>query len=171
MISVGHRTGLFDAMRDSLPATSRDIAERTGLNARYVREWLGALLTAGVVEFEPVTKQFFLPPEHAGYLTPVAGADNIGVFAQYIVALGGVPHDVATPQNAGGSVPDTQVGFRVSTANEMQNERHRGQDKKNVNQSTGHVKNNPPTNPGNHQNDKRYYVAAHKTSRTAPKGH
>src|SRR4029077_5232476 len=79
MISVGHRTGLFDAMRDTLPATSRDIAERTGLNARYVREWLGALLTAGVVEFEPVTKQFFLPTEHAGYLTRVAGADNIGV--------------------------------------------------------------------------------------------
>jgi hypothetical protein len=33
-----------------------------------VREWLGALLTAGVVEFEPATKRFFLPPEHAGYL-------------------------------------------------------------------------------------------------------
>jgi hypothetical protein len=81
-----------------------------------------------------------------------------------------MPHDVATPENAGGSAPVAQVGFRESAANEMQNERHRGQDKKNVNQSTGHVENNPPANPGNHQNDERYYVATHKTSRTAPKG-
>jgi hypothetical protein len=82
----------------------------------------------------------------------------------------GMPHDVADPQNVRGSAPDAQVGFRVSAANEMQNERHRGQGKKNVNQSTGHVKNNPPANPGNHQNDERYYVATHKTSRTALKG-
>jgi len=78
MISVGHRTGLFDAMRESLPATSRDIAERTGLNARYVREWLGALLTAGAVEFEPVTKQFFLPPEHP-VISPLSPERTISV--------------------------------------------------------------------------------------------
>jgi hypothetical protein len=80
----------------------------------------------------------------------------------------GMPHDMATPENAGASAPDAQVGFRVSAANEMQNERHRGQDKKNVNQPTGHVKNNPPANPGNHQNNERYHVATHKTSRTVP---
>jgi hypothetical protein len=77
MISVGHRTGLFDAMRDYPPATSEDIALRAGLNERYVRECLGALLTSGVVEFEPSTRHFYLPSEHAGYLTRAAGADNI----------------------------------------------------------------------------------------------
>ena len=43
MISVGHRTGLFDAMADSGSATSGQIAGRTGLQERYVREWLGAM--------------------------------------------------------------------------------------------------------------------------------
>ena len=53
MLSVGHRTGLFDAMSASPPATSGEIAARAGLNERYVREWLGAMVTAGVVDVDP----------------------------------------------------------------------------------------------------------------------
>jgi hypothetical protein len=49
-----------------------------------------------------------------------------------------------------GSSRDAQVGFRVSAANEMQNERRNGKDKKNMNQPTRHVKNNPAANPSNH---------------------
>ena len=47
MISVGHRTGLFDTLRTLPPATSEEIAARAGLNERYVREWLGAMVTGG----------------------------------------------------------------------------------------------------------------------------
>ncbi|MHC4570306.1 MAG: transcriptional regulator, partial [Planctomycetota bacterium] len=50
MISVGHRTGLFDTMRGMAPSTSTQIAEAAGLNERYVREWLGAMLTGDIVE-------------------------------------------------------------------------------------------------------------------------
>ena len=84
MVSVGHRTGLFDAMSKLPPATSEEIAIQTGLNERYVREWLGAMTTAGVVEVDPSTLRFSLPPEHAAFFTRVAAADNIAVFAQYI---------------------------------------------------------------------------------------
>ena len=55
MISVGHRSGLFDAMSEMAPATSSEIAARTGLNERYVREWLGAMVTGKVVEVNPAT--------------------------------------------------------------------------------------------------------------------
>ena len=41
MLSIGHRTGLFDAMADLRPSTSAQIAATAGLNERYVREWLG----------------------------------------------------------------------------------------------------------------------------------
>ena len=58
MVSVGHRTGLFDAMRTLPPATSAEIAAQAGLNERYVREWLGAMVTAGVVEVDPATTRF-----------------------------------------------------------------------------------------------------------------
>ncbi len=46
MISIGHRIGLLDAMRDRPPQTSQEIASRAGLDERYVREWLGAMVTS-----------------------------------------------------------------------------------------------------------------------------
>ena len=52
MISIGHRTGLFDAMRGAPASTSAEIATRAGLNERYVREWLGAMTTGGVVDVD-----------------------------------------------------------------------------------------------------------------------
>ena len=65
MASVGHRTGLFDVMSELAPSTSHDIVIRAGLNERYVREWLGAMVTAGVVEVDPTSTRFRLPVEHA----------------------------------------------------------------------------------------------------------
>ena len=49
MVSIGHRTGLFDVMRTLPPSTSEDIARAAGLHERYVREWLGAMVTGRVV--------------------------------------------------------------------------------------------------------------------------
>ena len=65
MVSIGHRLGLLDAMRDRAPETSHELAHRTGFNERYVREWLGALTTAGVLEVDPDGPRFRLPAEHA----------------------------------------------------------------------------------------------------------
>jgi 2-polyprenyl-3-methyl-5-hydroxy-6-metoxy-1,4-benzoquinol methylase len=105
MASIGHRTGLFDAMRDQPPMTSGELAARAGLNERYVREWLGAMVTSGAVDVDPATVRFRLPPEHAAYLTRAAGADNIAVFAQYIPLLGAVEDDIVECFKKGGGVP------------------------------------------------------------------
>ena len=105
MISVGHRTGLLDAMRDTAPATSAEIAAKAGLNERYVREWLGAMVTGSIVDVDPATNRFSLPAEHAAFLTRAAGADNIGVFTQYISLLGSVEDDIVECFKKGGGVP------------------------------------------------------------------
>ena len=105
MASIGHRTGLFDAMSTSPPATSEEIAARAGLNERYVREWLGAMTTAGVVSFDSATRRFSLPAEHAAFLTRAAAADNMAVFAQYIGVLGSVEDDIVECFKKGGGVP------------------------------------------------------------------
>ena len=105
MISVGHRTGLLDAMRDAAPSTSAEIAARAGLNERYVREWLGAMVTGRIVNIDPARNRFSLPPEHAAFLTRAAGADNIGVFAQYIALLGSVEDEIVECFKKGGGVP------------------------------------------------------------------
>src|SRR3954462_3002190 len=69
MTSVGHRTGLFDTMSRMESATCAEIAREAGLNERYVREWLGAMVTAEVVDHDPDSRTYYLPPEHAAVLT------------------------------------------------------------------------------------------------------
>ena len=105
MIAVGHRVGLFDAMRELPPSTSDEIARHAGLNERYVREWLGAMVTGRVIEIDPEVNRFWLPQEHAAFLTRAAGADNIAVFSQYISLLGSVEDEIVACFKSGGGVP------------------------------------------------------------------
>ena len=105
MISVGHRTGLFDVMSGLAPSTPDEIAARSGLNERYVREWLGAMVTGRVVDVDPASKRYSLPANHAALLTRAAGADNLAVFAQYIGVLGAVEDDIVDCFRRGGGVP------------------------------------------------------------------
>lgn len=105
MISIGHRTGLFDAMSEFPPATSKEIAQKAGLNERYVREWLGAMVTGRIVNYDPTTGKYGLPAEHAAFTTRPAGADNIAVFAQYISVLGNVEDEIVECFRKGGGVP------------------------------------------------------------------
>ncbi|MBN1240509.1 MAG: methyltransferase domain-containing protein [Gammaproteobacteria bacterium] len=105
MVSIGHRTGLFDTMSGLAPSTSEEIAASAKLNERYVREWLGAMVTSGVVDYDPATKRYSLPAEHAASLTRAAAADNMAVFAQYIGGLGYVEDDIVECFRNGGGVP------------------------------------------------------------------
>ena len=105
MTSVGHRTGLFDAMRDQPPMTSAGLASRAGLNERYVREWIGAMVTGRILEMDPATSCVSLPAEHAAFLTRAAGADNMAVPAQYFAMLGAVEGDIVQCFKEGGGVP------------------------------------------------------------------
>jgi len=58
MVSIGHRTGLFDVMAKLPPATSDDIAKAADLIERYVREWLAAMVTGRVVEYDPANRNY-----------------------------------------------------------------------------------------------------------------
>jgi len=110
MASIGHRTGLFDAMRDQPSMTSEEIAARAGLNERYVREWLGAMVTAGAVSVDAQAFRYRLPPEHAAFLTREAKADNMAVFAQYVALLGSAEDDIVECFRKGGGVPYERYG-------------------------------------------------------------
>jgi SAM-dependent methyltransferase len=105
MTSVGHRTGLFDVLRGLPPASAVEIAERAGLAERYVREWLGAMTTAGVVEHDPEAGTFVLPPEHAAVLTRAARPNNLAVTSQWISLLGSVEDEIVLCFAHGGGVP------------------------------------------------------------------
>jgi len=105
MISIGHRVGLFDAMSALPVATSHEIADAAGLHERYVREWLGAMATAGVVEYEPGRGGFRLPSEHAALMTRAAGPDNFAAYMQFIPVCAAVESEVVYSFRNGGGVP------------------------------------------------------------------
>jgi ubiquinone/menaquinone biosynthesis C-methylase UbiE len=105
MASVGHRTGLFDVMAQLPPASSKEIAWAAGLSERYVREWLGAMVTAGVVEHDPQGQTYYLPAEHAASLTRVAAPNNTAASAQWITVLAGAEDEVVRGFHDGRGVP------------------------------------------------------------------
>jgi len=105
MLSIGHRTGLFDVMAGLEPASSADIAREAGLDERYVREWLGAMVTGGVVCFEPERRLYRLPAEHAASLTRESRPSNMASTMQWIPLLGGVEEHVVECFERGGGVP------------------------------------------------------------------
>jgi 2-polyprenyl-3-methyl-5-hydroxy-6-metoxy-1,4-benzoquinol methylase len=105
MTSIGHRTGLFDTMSRMEHATSAQIAKVAGLNERYVREWLGAMVTAGVVEYEVAHRTYWLPPEHAAVLTRASSPNNLAVTTQWIAVLGDVEDEVVEAFQHGRGVP------------------------------------------------------------------
>jgi SAM-dependent methyltransferase len=110
MTSIGHRTGLFDAMAGLAPATSEQIAAAAGLNERYVREWLGAMVAAAIVEHDPAAGTYLLPGEHAARLTRATVPANLAAFAQYVPLLGTVEDEIVACFRAGGGVPYSRFG-------------------------------------------------------------
>lgn len=88
MLSIGHRTGLFDTLATLPPSTSSRIAERASLAERYVREWLAAMVTGGIVTYDPARKTYHLPAEHAACLTRGAPLGDLAVHAQFIPMAG-----------------------------------------------------------------------------------
>lgn len=110
MTSVGHRTGLFDAMAALPPSTPEQIAGAAGLKERYVREWLGAMTTGGVVEYDPAAGTYRLPAEHAAFLTRSASPNNLAVTTQFVSVLGAVEDRIVECFRHGGGVPYTAFG-------------------------------------------------------------
>ena len=105
MISVGHRTGLFEALSDGGAMTSEALARRAGLNERYVREWLGAMTSARIVELDPQARTYRLPVAHAAFLGREAVHGNMAGMFQFIAVLGGVESRIVDCFRTGGGVP------------------------------------------------------------------
>jgi 2-polyprenyl-3-methyl-5-hydroxy-6-metoxy-1,4-benzoquinol methylase len=105
MISIGYRTELFDVMSELEPSSSEEIASAAKLNERYVREWLGAMVTGEIVVYDLENKTYSLPPEHSAWLTRKAVPNNLAVTTQWISVLGFVEDKIVECFHNGGGVP------------------------------------------------------------------
>jgi hypothetical protein len=103
LVDIGHRTGLFAALAEG-PATSAELAARADLQERYVREWLAAMATGGIVDYEPGSGSFRLPAERAACLTG-RGAANLAPLSRLDTHLAKHVDAVARAFREGGGVP------------------------------------------------------------------
>jgi hypothetical protein len=103
LIDIGRRTDLFTAAAVG-PATSAELAGRAGLEERYVREWLGAMVTSGIIDYERSTGHYWLPVEHAACLTGT-GVENLAPVAYLTTVLGQHVTAVTSAFRTGGGVP------------------------------------------------------------------
>ena len=105
LVSVGNRLELFDKLAAMPPSTPDQIAKNTGLNERYVREWLGGMTTAHIMEHDDASGTYWLPAEHAASLTRAAGPGNLGNFAEFVSLMGNVEDQIVNCFQRGGGVP------------------------------------------------------------------
>jgi len=112
MISVGHRTSLFDVMAALPPATSHEIASAAGLAERYVREWLAAMTSAHIVDHDARTSTYSLPIEYAAVLARAAGSTNLAPMAEMLSVLASTEDLVVAGFRGGGGI-DPQAYERL----------------------------------------------------------
>jgi len=104
MVSIGHQTGLFDAMAGLPPATSAQIAQAARLNERYVREWLAAMTVGRIVDYDAAAGSYVLPGRRAAVLTRSAGPDNLARVAQFVPLLAEVEQKIIGCFRQGGGL-------------------------------------------------------------------
>ncbi len=132
LLYIGDKLGLFKLLAASGPLTVAELAERTGLNERYLREWSSAMVAAEYLKFEPQSGKLTLPPEHAMVLANDDSPVFTGGLAQMIPDHYRVVPRIIEAMRNGGGVPyseyseDTFIGterlFRTGYINFLASE-------------------------------------------------
>jgi len=88
LVVMGDKLGLYRALAGAGPLTAVELARRTGISERYVREWLNAQAAGGYVEYDPAAGAYALAPEQTVALTDDTSPAFLPGFFQ--IALGAV---------------------------------------------------------------------------------
>lgn len=103
-LSIGHRLGLFDAMREGEALSPSEWSQRLGLQERYLAEWFGAVTTAGITRVDDEGR-YSLPEEHALFLGEQAPAGSMTSMMQWVGVLAPVETEIVRCFQKGGGVP------------------------------------------------------------------
>ncbi|HTW89249.1 MAG TPA: methyltransferase domain-containing protein [Candidatus Binataceae bacterium] len=105
---IGDRLGIFKAMMDSGAMTADQLAARTGLKTRYLREWLGAMAAAHYVDYDRDAQTFILGPEYAAALADEDSPFFVASYFQMAQAAMTVAPKVAEAFAKGGGVTQAE---------------------------------------------------------------
>jgi 2-polyprenyl-3-methyl-5-hydroxy-6-metoxy-1,4-benzoquinol methylase len=109
MIYLGDRMGLFRALAEGGVATSQDLADRTGLDERWVREWLHQQGAAGVLDYEG-DGRFSLSEEGAMVLADESHPAFGGGFFSQLPSLMAVVEKLPESFRSGRGLPYDALG-------------------------------------------------------------
>lgn len=107
-VYIGERLGLYRSLADLGPATSPELAERTGTAERYIREWLEQQAASGFLGVDDpaadaLERRYAIPDEHVPVL---ADAENLAFQAYRAIEVARVAR----------SLPDVVEAFRTGAA-------------------------------------------------------
>lgn len=108
-IHIGDRLGLYRALHDEGPATSTQLAQRSGIAERYAREWLEQQAVTGVLEVDdarrdPSARVYRLPAAHAEPLLDRDSHNSIAPLARFLIPVGKVMPRLLEAYRTGGGV-------------------------------------------------------------------
>jgi len=113
---AGDRLGIFRAMADGTAMTPGRLAQTTGLNERYLREWAAAMAASGYVDYNPADGTFRLNPEQAMVLAREDNTFFMGGAFQYAVACYRQLPKLMESFEHGGGVPFSDFGGDIVEA-------------------------------------------------------
>jgi SAM-dependent methyltransferase len=111
---IGDRLGLFRTLADAGPVTSEQLASKTGLNERYVREWLKAMVAAEYIDWDPITGRFLMTAEQEFVLANDDAPLSAGGLLQFTTATVLNTPRVIDAFRSGGGVPYAEMGDDVN---------------------------------------------------------
>ena len=109
---LGAESGLFAAMSGRGPMSQALVIEASGLQPRYVEEWLHGMVCAGYLDYDPVAETYALPEEHA-YLLSSVGTDH------YMGGMFGMPPPLLAQALSGSNAAVERIQFVVAGFGEL----------------------------------------------------
>ncbi len=109
-VYLGERLGLYQALRAGGPATSGELAARTGTAERYIREWLEHHAASGLLETDdpaagPLARRYSIPPGHVPVLADPGDARYEAFKGTEIVRAARRMAELAEAFRSGGAPP------------------------------------------------------------------
>ena len=105
LVVLGDRLGIYATLAEIGPVTSQELAAKTGLDERQLREWLSAQAASGYITYDAARATFSLTPEQAAvFADPNSPVAMTGGF----YSVSAVYHDepmVAESFRTGSGVP------------------------------------------------------------------
>lgn len=121
LMVVGDKAGLFKAMAGAGWLGAAEVAERSGVLARYVEEWLASMAGAGYIEYDAAAEKFLLPDEHAQFLTDPGSEYYLGGLYGSLPGLMAMAPRLATAFQTGSGISFADFGADMPRTLEVMN--------------------------------------------------